>query len=216
MTIKVNLLPTERKKIAFDPLVGFLVVIWILCAVGFALYGAKIQSDIEKKEEEIAKTESEIKQIEQNLPVIDDLKSQIAKLEDEIKMVESLVYDPVRYGNLLGEVSRVLPSNIYLTSMTVEPSTTSVMIAGTAKNTSSAAPLASIAGLMSRMSDSKIFQDASLASTSQTGNEVDGFGFNFSLEVKYNPDEAAGLVEQNKAADKAASSDAATQLAEPQ
>lgn len=209
MTIKVNLLPTERKKVTFDPLVGFLVVVWILCAVGFALYGAKIQSEIEKKEAEISKTESEIKQIEQNLPVIDDLKSQIAKLEDEIKMVESLVYDPVRYGNLLGEVSRVLPSNIYLTSMTVEPSTTSVMVAGTAKNTSSAAPLASIAGLMSRMSDSKIFQDASLASTSQTGNEREGYGFNFSLECKYNPDEAAGVAEQPKAADANASENAA-------
>lgn len=205
MTIKVNLLPTERKRITFDPLLGFLMVVVFLCTVGFVLYGSMLQSDIEKKEEEISNTEHEIKQIEQSLPVIDDLKSQIAKLEDEIRVIESLVYDPVRYGNLLAEVSRVLPDNVYLSSLTVEPSTTSVMISGTAKNTGNAAPLASIAGLMKRISDSSILKDASLASTAQTGNEDEGFGFNFSIEAHYDADAAAGLANNNKPAEAAAS-----------
>ena len=208
MTIKVNLLTTERKKITFDPVLWFLLALVLLCTVGFVLYGLRLQSEIENKEAEISRTEQEIKQIEQNLPVIDDLKSQIAKLEDEIRIIESLVYDPVRYGNLLGEVGRVLPSNIYLSSLTVEPSTTSVMISGTAKNTGGEQPLASIAGLMSKMSNSKIFTDASLASTSLTGSEEEGFGFTFSIEARYNPDVAAGIAEQNKAADAKTSDEA--------
>lgn len=200
MTIKVNLLPTERKKITFDPILWVLLIIILAFTGGCVWYGQTLQTKIESKQQEIADTQNKIKEIEQSLPVIDQLKSDIAKLEDEIKMVESLVYDPVRYGNLLGEVGRVLPSNVYLSSLSVEPSTTSVMINGTAKNTGGTGPLATIAGLMSRMSNSEIFTDASLASTSQTGNENDGFGFAFSIEARYNPDAAAGLVENNKVA----------------
>ncbi|MDO5296101.1 MAG: hypothetical protein Q4F00_05570 [bacterium] len=208
MTIKVNLLPTERKKIAFDPLAGILVVLCIACAVGCVFFGQSLQTQINDQENEISKTQAKIKEIEQNLPVIDKLKSDIAKLEDEIKVVESLVYDPVRYGNLLGEVGRVLPSNVYLSSLSVEPSTTSVMINGTAKNTGGTGPLATIAGLMSKMNNSEIFVDASLASTSQTGNETDGYGFAFSIEARYNPDAAAGLIENKKVADAKTSADA--------
>ena len=201
MTIKVNLLPTERKRVTFDPLLAFLVVVVILCTVGFVLYGSMLQGEIESKEAEIAKREGEIKQIEQSLPVIDDLKSQIAKLEDEIRVIEGLVYDPVRYGNLLTEVGRVLPTNVYVNSLTVEPSTTSVMLSGVAKNTRGGKPLASIASLMSRMSESSMLKDASLASTQMSGNEEEGFGFTFSIEARYDPDAAAGIAEKPKAAE---------------
>ena len=65
MTIKVNLLPTERKKIAFDPLAGILVVLCIACAVGCVFFGQSLQTQINDQENEISKTQAKIKEIEQ-------------------------------------------------------------------------------------------------------------------------------------------------------
>lgn len=210
MTIKVNLLPTERKRFTFDPLLGFLMVIVILCSVGFVLYGSQLQKNIEAKKGEVSKVENDIKQIEQSLPVIDDLKTQIAKLENDIKVIQSLASDPVRYANLLAEVGQVLPENVWLSSLAVEPSTTSVTISGTAVQVGTRAPLATISALMAKMGESRIFADASLASTSQTKSEQ-GVGFQFQIEARYNPDVAAGIAESKPAS--ASTTDAADEAA---
>ena len=193
MTIKVNLLPTERKRFTFDPLLGFLVLIVIVCSVGCVVYGSGLQKDINQAKNDVVKVENDIKSIEQSLPVIDNLKTQIAKLKDEIKVIESLVYDPVRYGNLLAEVGRVLPDNVWVNSLAVEPSTTSITIGGVAAYTEGRPPLATIANLMARMGESPIFADLSLSSTSQTSMDNGGLGFGFQIEAKYDADAAAGL-----------------------
>lgn len=208
MTIKVNLLPTERKKMTFDPAFWFLLVIVLLCTGGFVVIGVNLGKQIEETNNQIKAADAQIQRDEETLKQVVPLRQEIARLKEEIKMIENLKYDPVRYGNLLGEVGRVLPSNVYLSSLSIEPSTSSVMISGIAKNTGSAAPLASISGLINRISNSKIFSDASLASTSQTGNETDGFGFSFSIEARYDAEAAAGLIEQNKTSDAKPSEDA--------
>ena len=209
MTIKVNLLPTERKKVTFDPVFWFLLVIVLLCTCVFVYIGFDYSNKIEKTKQEIDVVQQNINRDKDTLKQIAPLKAEIANLKEEIRMIENLKYDPIRYGNLLGEVGRVLPSNVYLSNLSVEPSTSSVMISGTAKNTATAPPLASISGLINKISKSEIFTDASLASTSQTGNETDGFGFTFSIEARYNADAAAGLMEQNKPSDAKASEEAA-------
>ena len=200
MTIKVNLLPTERKRLTFDPFTIFLVLLVIVCTVLFVLYGISLQKDIETKKGKVAEIDNQIQQLEQSIPVIDDLKTQISKLENEIKVIESLVYDPVRYGNLLAEVGRVLPDNVWLTNLSVEPSTATITMSGTAVQSGERAPLATIAGLMSQMGESKILSDASLSSTSQTNLDgASGVGFTFQIEAHYNPDVAAGLADNTPA-----------------
>lgn len=214
MTIKVDLLPTERKRFTFDPMMGFLLVIIILCTVGFVLYGSKLQSDIDTEKKTVAEIEDQIKQIEQNLPVIEDLKAQIAKLEEEIRVIESLVYDPVRYGNLLTEVGRVLPENVWLSTLAIEPGTQSVTMNGTAAQMGGRQPLATIAALMGNIDQSPFFADASLSSTSQTTIAPSNLvGFTFQIETHYNPDVAAGLAEAP--ADGAAAPAAAPPAAPP-
>jgi Tfp pilus assembly protein PilN len=204
MTIKVNLLPTERKRLTFDPLTFLLVVLVIGCTIGFVFYGYSLQKKIGDKKVAVADIDNQIQQLEQSIPVIDDLKTQISKLENEIKVIESLGYDPVRYGNLLAEIGRVLPDNVWLTNLSVEPSTATITMSGTAVQSGERAPLATIAGLMSQMGESKILSDASLSSTSQTNPDgVNGVGFTFQIEAHYNPDVAAGLAD-NAAPAKAA------------
>ena len=196
MTIKVDLLPTERKRFTFDPMMGFLLVIIILCTVGFVIYGAQLQKGIEDQKAEVAKVEAKIKDIENSLPQIDDLRADIAKIKGEIKVVESLKYDPVRYGNLLTEVGKVLPENVWLNSMAIEPGTTSITFTGTAAQMGGKQPLATVALLMENFQGSKMFTEATLSSTSQS--QVAGAGtnaFTFQIETKYNADIAAGLAE---------------------
>lgn len=198
MTIKVNLLPTERKRFTFDPMIAILFVLVCLCLVGFVVFGIQLQEKIDASRAKVAGVEDEIKKIEQSLPVIDDLKTQISKLEDEIKVVKSLKYDPVRYGNLLTEVGRILPDNVWITNLAVEPSTATVTMSGVAAHVGNHAPLETIATLIKHMDDSQIFTESSLSSTSQTKSGNSGVGFSFQIEAHYNPDIAAGLADEPK------------------
>ena len=118
-------------------------------------------------------------------------------------------YDPVRYANLLTEVGKVLPNNVWLTNLSVEPSTTTVTMSGVAAHRPGKAPLATIAEFMQNMDKSEIFTEASLASTAKTQVENTGTGFTFQIEATYDPDEAAGIAEDKpeKAESKEASAD---------
>ncbi len=205
MTIKVDLLPTERKRFTFDPMMGFLLVIIIICTVGFVIYGSKLQNSIEKEKEAVAGIEKEIAEIEKSIPQIDQLKTDIAKLKAEIKVIEGLVYDPVRYGNLLAEVSRVLPENVWISTLSIEPGTQTISLTGTAAAVGGRLPLATVAALLEKIQGSTILKDAALGSTTQVRTEPSGLlGFSFKVDVHYNPDAAAGLVESAPAESEAA------------
>jgi Tfp pilus assembly protein PilN len=130
MTIKVNLLPTERKRFTFDPLVAVLFVLVCAVLVVCMWYGSSLKSQVDDAKQQISALEDEIKKTEQSLPVIEEIRGQIARLKGEIKIIKSLKYDPVRYGNLLTEVGKVLPDNVWLTSLSVEPSTTTAVMSG--------------------------------------------------------------------------------------
>ena len=198
MTIKVNLLPTERKRFTFDPLVAVLFVCVCAALVGCIVWGSRLQSDVDASQAKIEQLDEEIKKTEQSLPVIDEIKSQIAKLKSEIKIITSLKYDPVRYANLLTEVGKVLPENVWLTSLSVEPSTTAVTMSGIAAHRPGSPPLATEAEFIKKMDDSPIFTESSLSSTSQTKIES-GVGFTFQIEARYDADAAAGIAAQQSA-----------------
>ena len=192
MTIKVNLLPTERKRFTFDPLVAVLFVCVCVALVGCIVYGSSLKRQVDEKQAQIDHLKDEISKTEQSLPVINQVKEDIARLKSEIKVVTSLKYDPVRYANLLTEVGKVMPDNVWISSLSVEPSTCTVSMSGTAAHRPGKPPLATIAEFVQNLDDSKIFTDSSLSSVSQTRVDT-GIGFTFSSEAHYNADEAAGI-----------------------
>lgn len=201
MTIKVDLLPTERKRFTFDPMMGFLLVIIIICTVGFVIYGSKLQNNIEKEKGEVAAIETEIAEIEKSIPQIDQLKTDIAKLKAEIKVIEGLRYDPVRYGNLLAEVSRVLPENVWISNLSIEPGTQTISMTGTAAAMGGRLPLHTVASLLEKIQASTILKDAVLGATTQVKTNPTGLlGFSFKVDVQYSPDAAVGLAEPEPAA----------------
>lgn len=202
MTIKVNLLPTERKRFTFDPLVAVLVV--LVCAALFAcaMYSTSLESQKQEKEAYQQQVKQEIEKVNQSIPEIQKTKTEISKLKGEIEVIKGLKYDPVRYGNLLTEVGKVLPDNTYIGSLSVEPSTCSVNFTGSAIHKPGMAPLATIAELMKRIDTSDMFTDSSLSSTSQQKFGSGAVGFSFQIEAHYNPDVAAGLAKGSESSKK--------------
>jgi len=192
MTIKVDLLPTERKKFGFDPVLGFLLVIVLIFTAGFWFYGNTLSTTIESKKAAVLDKENKIKEMESKMPIIEELKKKNAELEQQIKAVKELVYDPIRYANLLEEVSAVLPQNVWISNLNIEPASTSVSFSATAITTGKNRPLESIALLMKNIQGSKILTTPTLSSANQT--KINNLtGYTFQIEAKYNPEAAAGL-----------------------
>jgi Tfp pilus assembly protein PilN len=200
MTIKVDLLPTERRRLGFDPLIGFLILVIAIFTVGFWLMSARLDGDIRSKKALIADVENKIKDLESKLPIIDELKKKNAELEAQIQTIKSLVYDPLRYSNLLDELALIMPKNIWLSSLSIEPGNNTITFNGTVVGLKDGRPLTSLAMLIRNFQSSRYFKDASLSSASQTNLEG-VIGYSFQIETRYDPI-AAAMAEGSKGSDK--------------
>jgi len=201
MAIKVDLLPTERKRFGFDPVIAILIVLIALAVVVFYYFGVKLEKDIADKRAQITKVDQDIVSLQSQLPIIEKLKKENQELENQINTVKSLRYDPIRYSNLLDEVSSLLPKNMWLSSLSIEPGQSKVSMSGTAAAMPGIKPLESISGFMKSVQRSKYFKDASLSSTSKgtvTINGVTYTSYSFGIDMTYDP-KAAEQVESGSA-----------------
>ncbi|MGV8121528.1 MAG: PilN domain-containing protein [Candidatus Xenobiia bacterium LiM19] len=190
MAIKVDLLPTERKKFGFDPVIAILIVLIALAVVVFYYFGVKLEKDIADKRGQITKVDQDIVSLQSQLPIIEKLKKENQELENQINTVKSLRYDPIRYSNLLDEISSLLPNNMWLSSLSIEPGQSKVMMSGTAAAMPGIKPLESISGFMKSVQRSKYFRDASLSSTSKGAVTVNGVtytSYSFGIDMTYDP-----------------------------
>ena len=188
MAIKVDLLPTERKKFGFDPVIAILIVLIAASVVVFYYVGVKFEADIQAKKDEIGKIEANIQDIKHKLPKIKELKKENEDLEKQINTVKSLRYDPIRYSNLLDEISFLLPKNMWVASITIEPGQTKVSISGTAAALPVIRPVESIGGFMKNVQKSRYFRGASLSSTSRGKTSIAGTSYtsySFGIDMTY-------------------------------
>jgi Tfp pilus assembly protein PilN len=193
MTIKVDLLPSEKRGFRLDPMVIILVCLIALCWLGFSFYGQNLTARIDVANKKVDAVKAEIKENEKMKGEIAKRKQELARLDQQILIVKTLVHDPLRYAHLLQEIGSMLPPNVWLNTLSIEPGTQTINFAGTATETAGRLPLATIAQLMKNFAEgSPYFRDPTLASTSQTKvNNV--LGFTFSLTIKYDPQKAADL-----------------------
>jgi len=190
MTIKVDLLPTEKKKMGFDPVIVFLVIIILCCGGIFWLYGKSLEKTLTDKQAKITELDAKIKDLEGKLPIIEQLKSDNQELKAQINTFKTLRYDPIRYSNILDKIAQIIPRNIWLSSMNVEPATTMVTFQGTAVLAGGERPLSAIADFMKKLQESDYFSDTNLTSAAQTTIEGGYPGFTFQIDAKYNPESA--------------------------
>lgn len=189
MTIKVDLLPTERRGFRLDPMIIVLFMLVVLSTVGFAFYGQNLTQQIEAEKKKIDKVKAEIKENEASRPIIEERRKRLRKLEEQIQIIRNLVHDPQRYGNLLQEVALCLPQNVYLANLNIEPGSQSITFGGDAAEVAGSLPLATISQLMKNINESKYFSDATLS----TASAVKGKGYTFQMTIRYDQAAAATL-----------------------
>jgi Tfp pilus assembly protein PilN len=192
MTIKVDLLPTEKKSFGIDPAMIVMFLLIIGAAALMLLYSQRLNTAIEGEEARIEQINQEIKQIETKLPRVEEMKNRIQSLKREIKMIKSLVHDPLRYANLLQEVAILLPENVFLDNLSIDPRARQVSITGSAAEVAGRLPLATIAQLMRNFNDSAYFRSSTLSATSESTIEPNETrAFTFSLNINYDEEKAA-------------------------
>jgi len=202
MAIKVDLLPTERKKFGFDPVIAILIVLIALAVVVFYYFGVKLEKDIADKRAQITKVEQDISSLQQQLPIIEKLKKENQDLETQITTVKSLRFDPIRYSNLLDEISYLLPKNMWVSSISIEPGQQKVQMSGTAASMPGIKPLESISGFMKQVQKSRYFKDASLSSTSRGSVTIRNqvyTSYSFGIDMSY---DAKAAEQSNPGAEK--------------
>jgi Tfp pilus assembly protein PilN len=193
MTIKVDLLPSEKRGFRLDPMVIILLGLIALSWLGFTVAGQNLTAQIDAANKKVEAIKAEIKENSKMKDEIAKRKAELARLDQQILIVKTLVHDPLRYAHLLQEIGGMLPPNVWLNTLSIEPGTQTIQFAGTATETPGRLPLATVAQLMKNFAEgSPYFKDPSLASTSQT--KVNGTtGYTFSLTIHYDAQKAADI-----------------------
>lgn len=190
MTIKVDLLDRPGKRMGFDPVMIFLALVIIVFVVFFIYWGKRYDEDITGKKNDIAKFDKKIREIEQKIPDIQKTEKENKALEEQIYAIKQLVYDPIRYRNLLDEIALIMPRNVFIQNLNIEPGNRTMTFSGLAVEIKGEAPLNTISQFMRNIQTSPCFDDANLASTNRTMYEG-RTAYGFQIETHYNPETAA-------------------------
>jgi Tfp pilus assembly protein PilN len=117
--IRINLLPSGRKKAAIIPPVfiyGIIgVVIVIIAIVAFTFH---LNNQISAKQANINTKEQKLKQIEAALQDVKNLERDNEEYRKRTRIIEQLKKDQIVPLRLLDEVSELLPKGVWLVGMT--------------------------------------------------------------------------------------------------
>lgn len=182
MTIKVDLLPTEKRGFQIDPLVIVLFVFVVATSGAFYYYGQTLEQQIKKIDEERVGVEAEIKQCETAKKAIEKEREKLAKLEQQFQLVKSLMHDPLKYANLMSEVGSLLPDSVFIDNLNIDPGPNTISFAGTAAG---ALPLSIVAATMKNFNESAYFDGTTLQSCSRKSEGLDVF--TFAMTIHFDP-----------------------------
>ena len=182
MTIKVDLLPTEKRGFQIDPLVIVLFVFVVATSGAFYYYGQTLEQQIKKIDEERVGVEAEIKQCETAKKAIEKEREKLAKLEQQFQLVKSLMHDPLKYANLMSEVGSLLPDSVFIDNLNIDPGPNTIAFSGTAAG---ALPLSIVAATMKNFNESAYFDGTTLQSCSRKTEGLDVF--TFAMTIHFDP-----------------------------
>jgi Tfp pilus assembly protein PilN len=188
MTIKVDLLPSEKRGFGLDPVLIVLLIIVVLCVVVFYFISAWLDADIQRKKDEVKQWDDKITLIKADIPKITKIRDDNNRLRTQIEVIKSLSNDPERYANVLYELGTLIPPNVWVTSVSVDTAADDINMQCQVNNMGNAKPLETIAKFMTDLSThSRYFKDATLSSTSASSKGAGTVGYSFGLETHYDP-----------------------------
>lgn len=193
MTIKgVDLLPSEKKKVTLDPII-FLMIILIICSVGvFWIFGKQYEKKINDYKTKVTEVEVQIKEIESKIPEVDTIKKDIERLKSQRIAIEEKSNDPKMHRNILKKIAEIIPVNLYLTRLDVDPSSNKISLNAVSVATVLDPPLNSIAYFVKNIQATDMFQNVSLGAASQI-KTTEGISYNFNLDFNFIREKAAGI-----------------------
>lgn len=183
MTIKVNIMPREKKRPGLDPVTIVLFLALTAGSLGMLAYARMLSVRIAEARGELGRVEGEAQKLEEQLPGLAQREERIRKLESQIASIKSLKDDPLRYSRLLVMVAEALPETIWLESLAIEPGRETVSITGTVAGP---LPMGTLAGLVRALRDTRVFDRTDLKTATRKDKT-----FSFQLEAHYKPDAAA-------------------------
>lgn len=189
MTIKVDLLDRPGRRMGFDPVILFMGLIVVIFVIGFYVYGNSLEQKINEKKKEIEEVNEKIRSLEDKIPKIKELEDINKDLEAQINVIKQLVYDPIRYANLLDEIALIMPRSMFIQNLSIEPTNTTILINGLAVEIGGDKPLDTIARFMEKINNSKYFKPATLTNTSKT-SFMEKTAYSFQIQVPYDHDAA--------------------------
>ena len=118
--IKINLLPREERRrhapINTKLLLAGLVSVAALIAMGYGWFW--LNGEVNRLQADIQRTQGELRRFEELAKQVDKFQAEKKRLEEKLKIIQALMVaqgGPVR---LLDEVSKALPSEVWLTAFT--------------------------------------------------------------------------------------------------
>jgi Tfp pilus assembly protein PilN len=178
MTIKVDLLPTEKRGFQLDPLVIVLVVLVIASSGAFYYYGQTLEQQIKKIDEERVGVEQKIKEAETAQKAIKAERDKLAKLEQQFQLVKNLMHDPLKFANLMSEIGALLPDSVVIDNLNIEPGPSTISFTGTAQG---ALPLSVISATIRNINESAYFDGTTLQNASRKGKNQNEFTFGMNI-----------------------------------
>jgi Tfp pilus assembly protein PilN len=192
VSVKVDLKSKEvRQGFSFDFGWIFVVLAVVLGFVVFYVIGLNMDSMRVAKEKQLQDLQQKIAGFQGIQGQLSNIQGDINAIIQQINKLRELRYDPLRYSVLLTRLSQLVPSNVWLSNLDIDPTKNQISLSATAEGEPGHPPLASIADFIMNLQDDKdnYFSNVVLQSTtSQSGGSSGQISnlWNFSLQANYN------------------------------
>lgn len=179
MTIKVDLNLEEKRRNWLDP-VGILVLMLIASSgLAFYAYGQALEQDIQRLARAQAELDLQIKEGQSIQKAIEKERQSLAEAERQLQLVLSLRLDPLKFANLMCEVSRLLPPGLYIQDLNIEAGPSTVSFHGQVEGP---LPLSALATTLDELNRSAYFDAANLQTATREGNR-----YSFAMSLHFDP-----------------------------
>jgi type IV pilus assembly protein PilN len=177
--IRINLLPTKRKKKA-KPVPTFIVVgvIVLVISLAISLYaGYFMNSKIEALQEQKKANEKKLAELEKKRKEVEKFEALNKTFQDRKKIIEELSKNQSIPVRILDEVARSLTEGVWITGMNI--SRGAITITGIGFSNSD------IVTYVQSLKAAPLFTDVALHSTSRVkADDAEVFNFSISFKVK--------------------------------
>ena len=187
--IRINLLPVRvsKKKAAGKQQLALFAVLVVLGYVGNFVWAQARASELNARQQKIAKTREEIAQLDRIIGEVKNIKEQQAALREKLDILAELKAGRSGPVRVMDALATLTPKRLWISKLEEK--------GGNATITGVASTFDDVSTFMTALKGSPNFANVELSKTSATtttaGRKVDLVDFNLTLQILYAPKKAA-------------------------